>query len=191
VTSGAYVLARVAVMVRVPARWLWWLGLIAAGIGLFVPSLTGRRIGLLGGAGLFIIAAAVAYWTRRGRYAKLAGGATRAAKSAVLQNRRVTARTWTRAHRWWLLVAFVAALGSAAAAPAAGGLLLAGAGTGLWAKAQWLGRWERRHDALLWVRPERAGRGPAARDVPVYHSTGSAAGDARPGGARRPAPVRA
>ncbi|TKA10052.1 hypothetical protein [Actinacidiphila oryziradicis] len=184
-TRGAYVLARVAVMIRVPARWLWWLGVLAAGIGLFVPSLTGRRIGVLGGAALFIIAAAITYVVRRRRYVKLADGATRAAKSAFLQDRRVTARIWSRAHRWWLLAAFAVALGSSAAAPAAGGMLLAGAGAGLWAKARWLGRWERRHGALLWVRPEWAApRGPVGRGVSGYQSTGPAAGDAGPGGAR-------
>jgi hypothetical protein len=186
VGRGAYVLARVAVMVRVPARWLWWLGVVAAGVGIFVPSLMGRRIGVYSGAALFLVAAATAFLVHRKRYAALAGGATRAAKSVFLQDRRVTGRTWLRSRRWWLLVAFVVAVGSSAAVPAAGGMLLAGLGTGLWAKAVRLGRWERRNEQLLWVRPEWAERrGPAAKDVRGYQSTGPAAGDARPGGARR------
>jgi hypothetical protein len=190
VGRGTYVLARVAVMVRVPARWLWWLGVISAGIGVFVPGITGRRIGLYGGAALFVIAAVAAFAVRRGRYLHLADTATRAAKSAILQDRRVTGRSCLRSWRWWLLAAFVVAVGSSAAAPAAGGMLLAGLGAGLWAKAAWLGRWERRHDRLLWVRPEWAARrGPAARDVRGYQSTGPAAGDAKPGGARRRAAV--
>lgn len=40
----------------------------------------------------------------------------------------MTVRNWRRGHRWWLLLAFLAALGSAFALPAAGGLLVAGTG---------------------------------------------------------------
>lgn len=182
-----YVLARVAVMVRVPAGWLWWLGVLAAGIGAAVPvSLVGRRIGLIGGAALFLVAAATAFAVRRGRYGSLAEAAPRAGKRDFLQDRAVTVRIWRRGHRWWLLLAFLLALGSSALAPAAGGLLLAGLGAGLAAKALWLGRWERRHDVLLWVRPEWAARrGPAGAPVLGYFTTGLAAGDAAPGGARR------
>ncbi|WP_436969331.1 hypothetical protein [Actinacidiphila glaucinigra] len=185
VVRGAYVLARVAVLVRVPGRWLWWLGVVAAGVGVFVPGLTGRRIGVLGGAALFVVAAVVAFLARRRRYTALAEAAERAPRSVFLQDRRVTARAWVRARRWWLLGAFVAALASGAAASAAAGMLLAGAGAGLWAKAVRLGRWERAHDTLLWVRPEHAGRGPAARSVPGYEATGPVAGDAGPGGSPR------
>jgi hypothetical protein len=188
----AYVLARVAVLVRVPARWLWWLGVLAAGTGVFVPGVTGRPVGLFGGAALFVIASFAAFLTRRGRYARLAGAAPRAGKAVFLQDRRVTGRAWLRSRRWWLLAAFVVAVGSSAAAPAAGGMFLAGLGAGLWAKAAWLGRWERKHDRLLWVRPEWADRrGPAAKDVRGYQSTGPAAGDAKPGGARRRGAVAA
>ncbi|MCQ4044362.1 hypothetical protein ACFOSC_05125 [Streptantibioticus rubrisoli] len=183
---GAYALARVAVMVRMAARWCWWLGVLAAVAGAFVPGFTGRRIGALGGAVVFLVAAVAAFLTRRGRYTALAGAATHAAKSAFLQDRSVTARQWLRPRGWWLLLAFALAVGSSAAASAAGGMLLAGVGAGLWAKALWLGRWERSHEALLWVRPEQAmRRGPAGRDVRAYLTTGPAAGDARPGGARR------
>ncbi len=183
---GAYALARVAVMVRTAARWCWWLGVLAALAGAFVPGLLGLRIGALGGAALFLVAAAAAFLARRGRYAALAGAATHAARSAFLQDRRVTARQWLRPRRWWLLLAFALAVGSSAAAPAAGGMLLAGVGAGMWAKAVWLGRWERSHEALLWARPEQAlRRGPAGGDVRQYLTTGPAAGDARPGGARR------
>ncbi|MFD7666537.1 hypothetical protein [Streptomyces sp. NPDC059788] len=192
---GAVALARVAVLLRAPAGWLWWPGLLAAGAGVLVPgSLTGRRIGVFAGAALFVVAAYVVFAVRRKRYAQLAKAASRAGKSAVLQDRAVTLRVWRRAHRWWLLVAFLAALGSSFALPAAGGMLLAGAGLGLWAKALWLGRWEHGHDALLWVRTEAAVRGgPAGRDVRGYLTTGVAAKDARPGGAKtaRPKAARA
>ena len=64
--------------------------------------------------------------------------------------------------------------------------LLAGLGAGLWAKAVWLGRWERRNEQLLWVRPEWVTRrGPAGKDVGGYQTTGPVAGDARAGGVRR------
>lgn len=182
---GAYVLARVAVLVRAPARWLWWLGIVAAGVGAFVPGLTGRRIGVLGGAALFVVAAVAAFLVRRRRYTALAEAAGRAPRAVFLQDRRVTARSWARARRWWLLGAFAVAVASSAAAPAAAGMLLAGIGAGLWAKAVGLGRWERAHETLLWVRPEHAGRGPAARSVPGYEATGPVAGDAAPGGAAR------
>lgn len=186
VGRGAYALVRVAVLVRAPAGWLWWPGLLAAGIGVLVPGLTGRRIGVLAGAALFLIAAFTVFAVRRGRYTALAGGASRAGKAVILQDRSVTIRVWRRAHRWWLLLAFVAAVGSSFALPAAGGLLMAGAALGLWAKALWLGRWEQEHDALLWVRTEPVRRGGAAgKDVRGYHTTGTAAGDAAPGGARR------
>ncbi|MGW7007511.1 hypothetical protein ACWGCW_33100 [Streptomyces sp. NPDC054933] len=183
---GAYALARVAVMVRAAARWCWWLGVLAAVTGVFVPGFAGRGIGVLSGAALFVIGAGAAYLARRKRYATLADAATHAAKSASLQDRRVTARQWLRPRGWWLLLAFAAALGTSAAAPAAGGMLLAGVGAGLWAKAVWLGRWERSHEALLWVRPEQAlRRGPAGKGVRSYLTTGPVAGDAKPGGARR------
>ncbi len=167
---------------------MWWLGVFAAGVGVLVPGLTGRRIGVMAGAALFIVAAAVVALLRRGRYTALARAAARAGRHDVLQDRAVTARAWRRGHRWWLLAAFAAALGSAFAAPAAGGMLLAGCGAGLRLKAAWLGRLERSEDALLWVRVDwLAGNGghPAGKTVKGYRSTGIAAGDAAPGGARR------
>ncbi|MEV6565824.1 hypothetical protein [Streptomyces kronopolitis] len=182
---GAYGLVRVAVLVRAPAGWLWWPGLLAAGIGVLVPGLTGRTPGLAVGAVLGVGAALVTCTARRGRYAALARAASRAGKAVVLQDRAVTLRGWRRAHRRWLLLAFLAAVGSSCAVPAAGGLLMAGAALGLWGKARWLGRWERRHEALLWVRTESVRRGGAAgKEVRGYLLTGTAAGDAGPGGAR-------
>ncbi|WP_405742482.1 hypothetical protein OG422_11540 [Streptomyces sp. NBC_01525] len=188
---GAYGLARVAVIVRAPAGWLWWSGLLAAGIGALPPGLTGRRIGVLTGIACGVIAAFAVYAARRRRWNALLGGAERAGRAVVLQDRAVTLRTWRRAHRWWLLLAFLAAVGSSFALPAAGGLLMSGAALGLWAKALWLGRWERDHDALLWVRTEAAVRGGAAgRTVPGHRTTGLAAGDAAPGGARTRTRIR-
>jgi 4-amino-4-deoxy-L-arabinose transferase-like glycosyltransferase len=176
----------VAVIVRAGAAPLWWPGLLATAVGAFVPGLTGRRIGLLTGAALFLVTAAAVAFTRAGRYAKLADGATRAGRGDFLQDRDVTVRNWRRGHRWWLLGAFVAAVGSAFVLPGAGGLVLAGAGAGLWAKAVRIGQRERRDDALYWVRTDWAGRGrPAGRQVKGYRTTGPVAGDAAPGGARR------
>ncbi|MFF9202933.1 hypothetical protein ACF1AE_14125 [Streptomyces sp. NPDC014986] len=187
-TRGGQGLARVAVVVRAGAAPLWWLGVVAAGTGALVPGLTGRRIGVLAGAALFLVAAAVAAYGRRGRYRALA----RAGRHDVLQDRAVTVRNWRRGHRWWLLLAFLAALGAAFALPAAGGLLLAGGGAGLWLKAAWIGRLEQADGVLLWVRVDwlDAGAGrPAGGTVKAYRSTGIAAGDAAPGGARRRAPA--
>ncbi|MEU5315174.1 hypothetical protein ABZ835_17890 [Streptomyces sp. NPDC047461] len=181
-------LARVAVVVRAGAAPLWWAGVFAAGVGVLVPGLTGRRIGVLAGAALFIVAAALVAYRRRRRYTALTRGAARAGKHDVLQDRAVTVRNWRRGHRWWLLLAFAAALGSSFVVPAAGGMLLAGTGVGLWLKAAWLGRRERAEEALLWVRVDwldaRGGR-PAGKAVKAYRGTGIAAGDAAPGGARR------
>ncbi|TLS41917.1 hypothetical protein FE633_33820 [Streptomyces montanus] len=187
-TRGGQGLARVAVVVRAGVVPLWWLGVFAAGIGLLVPGVTGRRIGVMAGAALFLVTVAAVLVPRRKRYVALADGAARAGKHDVLQDRAVTVRNWRRGHRWWLLLAFVAALGSAFAVPAAGGMLLAGAGAGLRLKAAWLGRLERGSDALLWVRVDWLGRGagaPAGKRVKGYRATGIAAGDAAPGGARR------
>ncbi|MEK8171191.1 hypothetical protein NKH77_21890 [Streptomyces sp. M19] len=176
---GAHGLARVAVIVRAPAGWLWWLGVVTAGVGVLVPGLTGRRIGVMAGAVLFIVAAALAYSVRRRRYAGFARAASRAGKSVFLQDRAVTVRAWRHQRRWWLLVAFVVAIASSFALPAAGGMLLAGVGAGLWCKALWLGRWEHANDALLWVRTEwAASSGPAGKPVRGYQTTGLAAGDA-------------
>ncbi|WP_329526580.1 hypothetical protein [Streptomyces sp. NBC_01462] len=185
---GGQGLARVAVVVRAGAAPLWWCGVFAAGVGVLVPGLTGRRIGVLSGAALFVLAAAVTAYTRRKRYAALVRYAARAGKHDVLQDRAVTIRNWRRGHRWWLLLAFVAALGGSFALPAAGGMLLAGAGVGLWLKAGWLGRRERAEQALIWVRVDWLGRGsgaPAGKPVKACRATGVAAGDAAPGGARR------
>ncbi|MFC8348021.1 hypothetical protein [Streptomyces sp. NPDC057280] len=185
---GGLGLARVAVVVRAGAAPLWWAGVFAAGVGVLVPGLTGRRIGVMAGAALFIVAVAVVSYRRRRRYTALAGAAARAGKHDVLQDRAVTVRNWRRGHRWWLLLAWLAALGANFAVPVAGGLLLAGAGVGLWLKAAWLGRRERAGEALLWVRVDwldaRGGR-PAGKAVKAYRGTGIAAGDAAPGGARR------
>ncbi|NEA19869.1 hypothetical protein G3I29_31330, partial [Streptomyces halstedii] len=80
----------------------------------------------------------------------------------------------------------LAAVASAFVLPAAGGLVLAGAGAGLWLKAVRLGRREVRDDVLYWVRADQAGRGrPASRRIEAYRTTGPMAGDAAPGGARR------
>ncbi|MFD5713818.1 hypothetical protein ACFWHW_26155 [Streptomyces pharetrae] len=184
---GGQGLARVAVVVRAGAAPLWWLGVCAAGVGLFIPGLTGRRIGVYAGAALFLVAAAVVAAARRRRYTALVRGAARAGRYDVLQDRAVTARTWRRGHRWWLLLGFLAALGANAAVPMAGGLLLAGCGAGLRLKAAWLGRLERAQEELLWVRVDWLARGgrPAGRTVKAYRGTGIAAGDAAPGGARR------
>ncbi|MGI5455401.1 hypothetical protein ACQEWB_19930 [Streptomyces sp. CA-249302] len=181
-------LARVAVVVRAGAAPMWWAGVFAAGVGVLVPGVTGRRIGVMAGAALFVVAAAVVSYTRRKRYTALARSAARAGKHDVLQDRAVSVRNWRRGHRWWLLLAFLVALGASFAVPAAGGMLLAGAGTGLRLKAAWLGRRERAEDALLWVRVDwLAGNGgrPAGKTVRAYRSTGIAAGDAAPGGSRR------
>ncbi|MET7691983.1 hypothetical protein ABZT06_29055 [Streptomyces sp. NPDC005483] len=181
-------LARVAVVVRAGAAPLWWLGVFAAGVGLLVPGLTGRRIGVMAGAALFIVAVAVVSYGRRKRYTTLGRAAVRAGKHDVLQDRAVSVRNWRRGHRWWLLLAWLVALLSSFAVPVAGGMLLAGCGTGLRLKAAWLGRRERDLDALLWVRVDwlaaNGGR-PAGKAVRAYRSTGIAAGDAAPGGARR------
>ncbi|MET9967546.1 hypothetical protein ABZZ80_16875 [Streptomyces sp. NPDC006356] len=186
--AGGQGLARVAVVVRAGAAPLWWLGVLAAGIGVLAPGLTGRRIGVLAGAALFIVAVPVVAYARRKRYTALIRSAARAGKHDVLQDRAVAVRNWRRGHRWWLLLAFLAALGGAFAVPAAGGMLLAGCGTGLRLKAAWLGRRERAENALLWVRVDwldRRGGRPAGKAVRAYRSTGIAAGDAAPGGSRR------
>ncbi|MEU0028048.1 hypothetical protein [Streptomyces sp. NPDC006335] len=181
-------LARVAVVVRAGAAPLWWLGVFAAAVGLLIPGLTGRRIGVMAGAALFIVAVAVVAYGRRKRYTALGRAAARAGRHDVLQDRAVTVRNWRRGHRWWLLLAWLAALLSSFAVPVAGGMLLAGCAAGLWLKAAWLGRRERDGDALLWVRVDwlaaNGGR-PAGKAVKAYRSTGVAAGDAAPGGARR------
>ncbi|NUR04825.1 MAG: hypothetical protein HOY79_52510, partial [Streptomyces sp.] len=117
-----------AVVVRAGAAPLWWAGVFAAGVGVLVPGLTGRRIGVLAGAVLFILAVAVVSTVRRRRYAGLARAAVRAGRHDVLQDRAVSVRNWRRGHRWWLLLAYAAAVGSAFAVPAAGGMLLAGCG---------------------------------------------------------------
>ncbi|WP_430379949.1 hypothetical protein [Streptomyces sp. B1-3] len=185
---GGQGLVRVAVVVRAGAAPLWWAGVFAAAVGLLVPGTTGRRIGVMAGAALFIVAAAVVSYARRRRYTALGRAAVRAGKHDVLQDRAVGVRNWRRGHRWWLLLAWLLALGSNFAVPVAGGLLLAGCGTGLRLKAAWLGRRERDEDALLWVRVDwlaaNGGR-PAGKAVRAYRSTGIAAGDAAPGGARR------
>ncbi|AYC40731.1 hypothetical protein [Streptomyces griseorubiginosus] len=185
---GGQGLVRVAVVVRAGAAPLWWAGVFAAAVGLLVPGITGRRIGVMAGAALFLVAAAVVSYARRRRYTALGRAAVRAGKHDVLQDRAVGVRNWRRGHRWWLLLAWLLALGSNFAVPVAGGLLLAGCGTGLRLKAAWLGRRERDEDALLWVRVDwlaaNGGR-PAGKAVRAYRSTGIAAGDAAPGGARR------
>ncbi len=181
-------LARVAVVVRAGAAPLWWFGVLAAGVGVLLPGITGRRIGVMAGAALFIIAAIVVSYARRKRYTALARAAVRAGKHDVLQDRAVSVRNWRRAHRWWLVLLFALALGSGFAVPAAGGMLLAGAGTGLRLKAAWLGRRERDDDVLLWIRVDWLDKrhgAPAGKPVKGYRSTGIAAGDATPGGARR------
>ncbi|MFD5747879.1 hypothetical protein [Streptomyces sp. NPDC127033] len=179
-------LARVAVVVRAGAAPLWWLGVLATGIGLLLPGLTGRRVGGYAGAALFVVCAAAVALVRRRRYTGWADAATRAGKFDFLQDRAVTARNWRRAHRWWLLAAFLAAVASSFVLPAAAGPALAGAGAGLWLKAAWLGRREERDDALLWVRTDWAGAGrPVGAKVKGYRTTGLGAGDAVPGGARR------
>ncbi|MFD5552298.1 hypothetical protein ACFWIA_00475 [Streptomyces sp. NPDC127068] len=181
-------MARVAVVVRAGAAPLWWTGVLAAGLGLLVPGLTGRRIGVLAGAALFLIAAAAVGWTGFRRYAELAGTATRAARHDLLQDRAVTLRAWRRGHLWWLGAALLLAVGSSFVLPSAVGMLLAGAGVGLWWKADRIGRRESADGVLLWVRTDRLnarGGRPAGAAVPEYRTTGQGAGDAAPGGARR------
>ncbi|GAA2220773.1 hypothetical protein GCM10010232_00710 [Streptomyces amakusaensis] len=182
---GARSLARVAVVVRAGAAPLWWLGVVAAGIGVLLPGLTGRRIGVLTGAALLLVTAVVTALARHGRYTRLAEGAVRAGRGDFLQDRKVTLNTRRRARRWHYLIAFLAAVASSFALPAAGGMLLAGAGAGLWAKAVRLGHRERDTEKLLWVSADRLSAGPVGPAVEAFVTTGIAAGDAAPGGARR------
>ncbi|WP_342776360.1 hypothetical protein [Streptomyces armeniacus] len=175
-----------AVYLRAAAGAWWWTGVLAAGVGLAVPGWSGRRIGVLLGAVLFLCAAAAAFAVRRRRCRGLLGALTTAGKWAVLRDRAVTVREWRRAHRWWLGLGFLAAVASSVAVPAAGGAVLAGAGAGLWAKSVWLGRWELRNEQLLWVRPEWVdGRSPARKEVRGWMTTGPLAGDAAEGGGKR------
>ncbi|MFE4828929.1 hypothetical protein [Streptomyces sp. NPDC056672] len=183
---GGQSLARVAVIVRAGAVPLWWLGVLAAGIGIVFPGLTGRRIGVCTGAALFVVCAAAVALVHRRRYSAWAERTERAGRHDHLQDRRVTTRNWRRAHRWWLLAGFLVAVAGSLALPGAGGGALAGAGAGLWLKAGWLGRRERREDELLWVRTDWAGSGrPVGKQVKGFRTTGVAAGDAAPGGTRR------
>lgn len=182
---GTQSLARVAVAVRAGAAPLWWAGVLAAGAGIWAPGLTGRRIGVWAGAALFLLTAVAVALVRRRRYTHFAGCGTRAGRHDVLQDRRVTLRLRRRALRRWLPAAFAVAVGSSFAVPAAGGAVLAGAGAGLWAKAVWIGRAERDGDTLLWVRTDWLAGGPVGSRVKGFRTTGVAAGDAAPGGARR------
>ncbi|MFJ6572025.1 hypothetical protein ACIQNU_31945 [Streptomyces sp. NPDC091292] len=191
-SRGGQGLARVAVVVRAGAAPLWWVGVFGAGIGVLVPGFTGRRIGVLAGAALFLVVAAVVAYGRRKPYAALAKGAARAGRHDILQDRAVTTRAWRRGHRWWLLLALLAAVGSSFAAPATLGMVCAGAGAGLRLKSAWLGRRERSDEALLWVRVDwlnGRGGGPVGKPVKGYRTTGTSAGDATPGGSRRKATV--
>jgi hypothetical protein len=178
----------VAVVVRAGAAPTWWFGVFAAAVGVLVPGLTGRRIGVMAGAVLFVVTTVAVAYAHRKRYTARIRPAVRAGKHDVLQDRGVSVRNWRHGHRWWLVLAFFVALGSSFALPAAGGMLIAGAGFGLRLKAAWLGRTERADDVLLWVRVDwldaRGGR-PAGKDVKAYRTTGIAAGDAAPGGAGR------
>ncbi|MBM7173313.1 hypothetical protein JQK87_33995, partial [Streptomyces sp. G44] len=132
---GGHGLARVPVVVRAGAAPLWWLGVVAAGVGAVPDGVTGRRVGVFAGAALLIVTALVVACSRMKRYDALARETARAGKHDVLQSRAVTVRNWRRGHCWWLAAAFLAALASAFAVPVAGGAVLAGAGAGLWAKA--------------------------------------------------------
>ncbi|MCF3960739.1 hypothetical protein [Streptomyces fuscigenes] len=184
--GGQQSLARVAVIVRAGAVPLFWLGVLSAGIGLLLPGLTGRRVGVCAGAALFLVCAGVVALVRRRRYREWTDRASRAGKFDFLQDRQVTLRNWRRAHRWWLVAAFVLGLACSLVVPAAFGMALAGTGAGLWLKAVWIGRAERRNEAILWVRTDWAGaRSPVGKQVKGYRKTGIAAGDAAPGGARR------
>ncbi|MGW0856081.1 hypothetical protein [Streptomyces sp. NPDC002690] len=183
---GAQSLARVAVIVRAGAAPLWWPGLLVVVVGALVPAGTGRRIGLLAGAALFVVTLAVVATAGVKRYAELGKGAARAGRTDVLQNRAVTVRNWRRTYRWWLLGAFLVALGVGFLLPGAGGMVLAGAGAGLWLRASRIGRLEQREDVLYWVRTDWVKRGRAAgKQVKAYRTTGPVAGDALAGGRRR------
>ncbi len=189
---GSYALARVAVYVRTAGAAWWWTGVVAAGTGLALPGLMGRRIGVYAGAAVFLVAGAAAFVVRRRRCVGLLNARSAAGKWAMLRDRAVTVREWRRTHAWWLALGFVAAVASSLVLPAAGGATLAGAGAGLWAKSVWIGRWEKRNEMLLWVRPEWAGgRSPARRQVRGWMTTGPLAGDAAEGGVRRSRAARA
>ena len=183
---GAQSLSRVAVVVRAGVVPLWWPGVVAAAAGVFVPGLVGRLIGFLVGAALFLVTVGVVASVRMGRYAELARGASRAGLADTLQGRADTVLGLWRTYQWWLGGAFLVALGAGLVLPGAGGLVLAGVGAGLWVKALRIGQWERRDDALYWVRTDSVRRGrPAGEQVEAYWVTGPVAGDAAPGGGRR------
>ncbi|WP_405677787.1 hypothetical protein OG292_25555 [Streptomyces sp. NBC_01511] len=185
--GGRQSLARVTVIVRAGAVPMWWLGVVAAAPGVLIPGLTGRRAGLYAGAAVFVLSAAAVALGRRRRYDGWAEAASRAGKFDYLQDRAVTLRVWRRARVWWLAGGFLAAAAVSFAVPFAGGAALAGAGAGLWLKAVLLGRRERAGEELLWVRTDWAGRGsPVGGKVKGFRTTGAEAGDAAPGGARRP-----
>jgi hypothetical protein len=177
---GTYALARVVVIRGAVARTLLWIGAIGALAGLLVPSLTGRRHGLMLGAALFVLAALAGLLQRRRWYATRARAAEKAAFAITLEPAQATRRRLARDNSLWLLVGAGATCALGLLGGPAAGLLVLGYGSGLLLAVGLLARWERGNETLVWARTEDGRLLGRRRGIAAFASTGPAAGKVRP-----------
>ncbi len=176
---GTYALARVVVIRGTVARTLLWIGLVGAAAGMVIPSLTGRRHGLMIGAAAFVLFALVGLLQRARWYAKRARTLEKAPYAVTTEPPAETRLRLARSNALWLLVGMSATCAAGLAGGPAAGMLVFGYGFGLFCATRLLARWERRHETLVWARTED-GRllGRRGRIAP-FAATGPAAGQVR------------
>ena len=177
---GTYARARVVVLRGAVARMLMWIGLVGALAGLLEPSFSGRKRGLLLGAGLFVLAALVGLLQRQRWYARRAASAEKAAFAITLEPPRETRLRLARMHAVWLLVGMVLTCGLGLAGGPAAGMLVLGYGVGLQLAVWLLARWERRRERVLWARTEDGRLLGRRSRIGEFAFTGPAGGTVRP-----------
>lgn len=177
---GTYALARVVVIRGTVARTLMWIGLVGAVAGLAVPSLTGRRHGLLIGAAALLLAALVGLLQRRRWYGARARTMEKAGFAVTMEPPAQTRARLARGNALWLLVGMSATSALGLVGAPAAGMLVFGYGLGLQLAVWLLARWERKHETLLWARTEDGRLLGRRSRIGAFASTGPAAGLVRP-----------
>jgi hypothetical protein len=177
---GTYALARVVVIRATVARTLLWIGVVGMLAGLLIPSVTGRRHGVMIGAAAGLLAALAGLLLRSRWYRARIAAADKAAFAVTLEPPQATRRRLARDNALGLLIGMIVVCAAAVAAAPAAGMVVFGYGFGLFVATRLTARWERVNETLVWARTEDARLLGRRSRIGPFATTGPAGGQVRP-----------